>query len=142
MKHLIVIFLLISTPLFSQRANDIIYVPSDNSILISQTVNNVGFYLGGQYFTQYPYPYTYNTPYAFLNRFGAEVKMFNDVSLMVGGYSKNMGTTYPPNQIRPELWIKTRLINTLTDQTNDLDFVVLVRASHEFYYGLGLFVKW
>jgi len=68
--------------------------------------------------------------------------MFDDVSLMVGGYSKNMGTTYPPNQIRPELWIKTRLINTLTNQTNDLDLVVLVRVSEEFYYGLGLFVKW
>jgi hypothetical protein len=61
---------------------------------------------------------------------------------MVGGYQKNMGMSYPPNQINPEVWIKTRMVNTITDKSNDIDLVGSVRVSREFYYGLGLFVKW
>jgi hypothetical protein len=142
MKKLLIVLSLIVTPLFAQRGNDLMYIPTDNSILVSQTVNKVGFYVGGQYLTGYPFPYTYITPFALMNRFGVDVKLMNDVSLMVGGYQKNMGMSYPPNQINPEVWIKTRMVNTITDKSNDIDLVGSVRVSQEFYYGLGLFVKW
>jgi hypothetical protein len=142
MKRLLILFFILSTPLLAQRGNDIIYVVNDNSIIVSQTVDRVGFYVGGQYFTSYPFPYSYNQPYSFLNRFGGEVKLFDDISLMVGGYQKNMGFSYPPNQISPELWIKARVVNTITDRTNDLDLTTIVRVSEEFYYGIGIYVKW
>lgn len=142
MKRLLILFSILSTPLLAQKGNDIIYIATDNSVIVSQTVNKVGFYVGGQYFTSYPYPYAYTTPYTLLNRFGGEVKLFDDVSLMVGGYQKNMGMSYPPNQIKPEMWIKTRIANTISNRTNDLDIVSIFRVSEEFYYGIGIYVKW
>lgn len=142
MKRLLILFSILSVPLFAQKANDIIYIPIDNSAIVSQTVNRVGFYVGGQYFTGYPYPYTYTTPYSLLNRFGGEVKLFNDVSLMLGGYQKNMGMSYPPNQIKPEVWVKSRIVNTISNKTNDFDVVSIIRVSQEFYYGIGIYVKW
>ena len=118
------------------------YIPTDNSVIVSQIVNKVGFYVGGQYFTSYPYPYAYTTPFTLVNRFGGEVKLLNDTGLMVGGYQKNMGMSYPPNQIKPEMWIKTRIVNTLSNRTNDFDVVGILRISEEFYYGIGIYVKW
>lgn len=142
MKQIFLILLFFTAPLFGQRGNDIIYVPSDNTLLVSQTSGRTGFYVGGQYFTHYPFYYNNPAPYALLNRFGIEYRMMKDISIMVGGYSKNQGIGNPPNQVRPEVWGKVRICNTLTQEINNIDVVGLVKVSQEFHYGLGVFVKW
>lgn len=142
MKQIFLILLFFTTPLFAQMGNDIMYVPSDNTLLISQTSGRTGFYLGGQYFTNYPLVYNYPASYGLLNRFGIEYRLMKDISIMVGGYSKNQGIGNPPNQIRPEVWGKIRIFNTLTNKVNNVDVVGLVKVSQEFNYGLGVFVKW
>lgn len=142
MNRILLFLLVFSTPLLAQRANDITYVPTDNSVIVSQTAGMVGVYVGGQYFTSYPYPYAYTTPYSLINRFGAQIRLFKDVNLMVGGYAQNMGFSYPPNQLKPELWVKTGLFNTITQEINTYDLMVSIRVSKEFYYGLGVFIQW
>lgn len=142
MYRILFILLFCTSPLFAQRANDISYIPKDNSVVISQTVGRVGIYVGGQYFTSYPYQYFYYTPYPLLNRFGGQIRVFKDVNLMVGGYVPHFGLTSTPNPMETELWVKTGLFNTITQEINPYDVVISVKVSKEFYYGLGIYLQW
>lgn len=142
MYRFLIPLLLFSTQLFGQRSNDISYIPSDNSLIVSQNAGNVGVYIGGRYYTSYPYPYTYYSPFSIMNRFGAQLRITKDINLMFGVHSENFGFSTPPGPLEPELWIKVGLFNTLTQEINPYDLVLSLKVSREINYGVGIFVQW
>ena len=109
------------------QSSDIVYVPDDNTLIVTYKTEIVGLYIGGKYMTSYPAPYLYTTPSAFVNRFGADISLFKDVSVLVGTQVPMYTTSWIGIQTRgvgqvsscwdnPSEKIEVRLHHTSTNQ--------------------------
>ena len=137
MKFYILSLLLLFTSLCKAQssASDIIFIPSDNSCVVTLTNKIVGIYVGGRVLTSQPNPYTYNTPYAQVTRLGADIKIFNDVSVLIG---TRLPYGFYQLNLEPEGWVKLRLVNTIMQTRNNVDLTLMVGYSYRFSYGIGI----
>ena len=114
------LFLFISISVHSQTT-DILYVPSQKSLLLTYTNNSaLGFYIGGYYKTSFPQPYIYTTPVSIINRGGVNITYKNRLSLMGGVFIKNYQDSI---HLSPDIWIKINPLKSIlkTNKGFDLD---------------------
>ena len=85
MKTIFLILILFISISVHSQTTDILYVPSQKSLLLTYTNNSaLGFYIGGYYKTSFPQPYIYTTPVSIINRGGVNITYKNRLSLMGG----------------------------------------------------------
>lgn len=135
MKSLILLFLLTITSFCRAQSSDLIFIPTDNSAVLTVTHNVVGLYVGGRILTSFSNPYTYDTPFAQVTRLGVDLRPIKDVSILVG---TQMPNGFYNLELKPEAWVKFRLVNTLKQTTDNVDLTLMVGYSGEFMYGIGL----
>jgi hypothetical protein len=130
----IILFLFISSIVRSQTC-DILFVPQQNSLVGTiKTISPLGLYLGGHYMTTLPNPYTYTTPFSFLNRFGVFLGT-NKISFMVGIFSEFYATDL---KIRPDAWIKINPFRLILNNDRGFDLSLGVNYSKGINYGVGV----
>ena len=137
MKHLILLILLFfSFEVKSQSvASDVVFVYNDNSCLVTLTHEIVGIYVGGRIITSWSNPYTYDTPFAQVTRIGADIKIFKDVSVLVGN---KMPWGFYQIEISPEVFVKMRLVNTIKQTRNKFDLTLMTGYSDGLMIGMGI----
>ena len=135
MKSLILPFLLTITSFCKAQSSDLIFIPTDNSAVLTVTHNVVGLYVGGRILTSFSNPYTYDTPFAQVTRLGVDLRPIKDVSILIG---TRMPYGFYHIELEPEAWVKFRLVNTLKQTTDNVDLTLMVGYSGEFMYGMGL----
>jgi hypothetical protein len=123
------------------QSSDIIYVPDDNTLIVTYKTEIVGLYIGGKYITSYPAPYLYTTPSAFVNRFGAGISLFKDVSVLVGAQVPMYTTSWIGIQYKPEVWVKSRVVGTIIQKKLRYDLNTLLQISKTPYYGIGVCIR-
>lgn len=138
MKTIILSILLVLTTNSFSQSTDIIYIPNQNSLLVSYNNNfsPLGFYVGGYYKTAFPFPYVYTTPVSFINRIGLNVNVYNNsVALMGGAYVQSFRDSL---SFKPDIWIKVNPLRFLLKTNRGFDFSVGVNYMEEFRLGAGL----
>lgn len=138
MKTIILSILLVLTTNSFSQSTDIIYIPNQNSLLVSYNNNfsPLGFYVGGYYKTAFPFPYVYTTPVSFINRIGLNVNVYNNsVALMGGAYVQSFRDSL---SFKPDIWIKVNPLRLLLKTNRGFDFSVGVNYMEEFRLGVGL----
>lgn len=123
------------------QSSDIVYVPGDNTLIVTYKTEIVGLYIGGKYMTSYPAPYLYTTPSAFVNRFGADISLFKDVSVLVGAQVPMYTTSWIGIQYKPEVWVKSRVVGTIIQKKLRYDLTTLLQISKTPYYGIGVCIR-
>lgn len=123
------------------QSTDIIYVPTDNTLLVTYKTGIVGLYIGGKYMTAYPAPYLYTTPSAFVNRFGADISLFKDVSMLVGAQVPMYTTSWIGIQYTPEVWLKSRVVGTILQKKLRYDLSLLLQINKNPHYGVGVCIR-
>lgn len=123
------------------QSTDIIYVPNDNTLIVSYKTEIVGLYIGGKYMTAYPAPYLYTTPSAFVNRFGTDISLFKDVSVLVGTKVPMYTTSWIGIQYKPEVWLKSHVVGTILQKKMRYDLTTILQISKTPYYGIGVCVR-
>ena len=120
------------------QTSDVLYIPSQNSLLVSNNNNfsPLGFYVGGYYKTSFPYPYVYTTPVSFINRMGLNVNVYkNSIALMGGAYVQSFRDRL---DFKPDIWIKVNPLRFLLKTNRGFDFSIGVNYMEEFRLGVGL----
>jgi len=140
MKRLtIIVFLLLTLSVKAQQC-DILYVPSQHSLVGSYNFKQVGLYVGGYYVTTLPQPYIYTTPISIMNRAGLTyVNKNNTYSIMCGAF---LQTYFDHIDMTPDVWIKFYPIRMITKDKKSLDFSLGVNYSNGFRYGVGLSIPY
>lgn len=134
-KIILTISILLSTTLKSQQS-DILYIPDQNSLVVSYNFKQVGLYLGGYYVTTLPQPYTYTTPYSIMNRIGLSyVSKHNTFSIMGGAFLSHY---IDKVEMDPDVWLKIYPIRLISKNPRTLDFSLGINYSKGFRYGIGL----
>lgn len=123
------------------QSSDIVYVPGDNTLIVTYKTEFVGLYIGGKYMTSYPAPYLYTTPSAFVNRFGADISLFKDVSVLVGAQVPMYTTSWIGIQYKPEVWVKTRVVGTILQKKLRYDLTIFLQIIEPPYYGIGVCIR-
>jgi hypothetical protein len=137
MKKIITIIILLFTSIFVKaQQSDILYVPDQQSLVVSHNYRQIGIYIGGYYVTTLPYPYIYTTPMSIMNRIGLTyVNKKNTYSIMGGAYIQN----YIGNvTMTPDVWIKIYPIRIITKSNKGFDFAPAINYMGGFRYGIGL----
>ncbi len=137
-RFLMILSVLVGLSLKGQSTTDLLYVPLDNTLLVSYKPSYVGFYVGGKYMTSYPQPYLYTTPMAFVNRFGADISLIKDLSLMVGAEVPMYTTPSLGQQYKPEVWLKSRVVGTIRQNRQRYDLSLCLKIDRIFLYGIGI----
>lgn len=137
MKTRITALFLIIAIIAKAQTTDILYVPSQNSLVATYSNKYVplGFYLGGYYKTYFPQPYIYTTPLTIVNRLGVNVNFNNKVSIMGGGFVESYVDSI---SFKPDLWIKINPLRILLKTNRGVDFSVGVNYMKDFRYAVGL----
>lgn len=132
------LFLILSLVIKSQTS-DVLYIPNQNSIVISLNPNNlVGLYGGGYMITSFPQPYTYTTPFTIFNRVGLSIG--NDkISIMGGIYSEN---SYYLLDFKPDFWIKINPIRFLTNKRTRFDLSLGLNYSDKINPAFGISIRY
>jgi hypothetical protein len=140
MKRLtIIVFLLLTLSVKAQQC-DILYVPSQHSLVGSYNFKQVGLYVGGYYVTTLPQPYIYTTPISIMNRAGLTyVNKNNTYSIMCGAF---LQTYFDHIDMTPDVWVKFYPIRMITKDKKSLDFSLGVNYSNGFRYGVGLSIPY
>jgi hypothetical protein len=129
----IILFIFISLIGYSQTS-DLLIVPTQNSLVTTyKSVSPIGMYVGGQYLTSIPQPYTYTTPFRVFNRLGVLLGG-NKVSVMVGIFSEFDNLDI---KVRPDAWIKINPLRMLLDLNTGFDLSLGLNYSNGFNYGIG-----
>ena len=123
------------------QSSDIVYVPGDNTLIVTYKTEFVGLYIGGKYMTSYPAPYLYTTPSAFVNRFGADISLFKDVSVLVGAQVPMYTTSWIGIQYKPEVWVKSRVVGTILQKKLRYDLTIFLQIIEPPYYGIGVCIR-
>ena len=123
------------------QSSDIVYVPGDNTLIVTYKTEIVGLYIGGKYMTSYPAPYLYTTPSAFVNRFGADISLFKDVSVLVGAQIPMYTTSWIGIQYKPEVWVKSRVVGTILQKKLRYDLTIFLQIIEPPYYGIGVCIR-
>lgn len=130
-----IILLFFFTKLFGQ-SSDIMYVPDQNSVVVSYNNhhNGIGMYLGGYLTTSFPAPYIYTTPMSRFNRIGLS---WSDrtISVMGGVYRESF---IDNTKINPDFWFKIYPIRLIAKTKIGPDFTLGVNYMKGFRYGVGL----
>lgn len=136
MKKLTIILSLFLTLSVKAQQCDILYVPSQHSLVGSYNFRQVGLYVGGYYVTTLPQPYIYTTPISIINRAGLTyVNKDNTYSIMGGTFLQSY---YGRVDIIPDVWVKIYPIRMITKNKKSLDFSLGLNYSNGFRYGVGL----
>lgn len=136
MKKLTIILSLFLTLSVKAQQCDILYVPSQHSLVGSYNFRQVGLYVGGYYVTTLPQPYIYTTPILMINRVGLTyVNKDNTYSIMGGTFLQSY---YGRVDIIPDVWVKIYPIRMITKNKKSLDFSLGLNYSNGFRYGVGL----
>lgn len=141
MKRVGLLLLLILGLSMKGQSSDIIYVPTDNTLVVTYKTEIVGLYIGGKYMTAYPAPYLYTTPSAFVNRFGADISIFKDVSMLVGAQVPMYTTSWIGIQYTPEVWLKSRVVGTILQKKLRYDLSLLLQINKNPHYGVGICIR-
>lgn len=138
-KLTIIVFALLTLSSKAQQC-DILYVPSQHSLVGSYNYKQVGLYVGGYYVTTLPQPYIYTTPISIMNRAGLTyVNKNNTYSIMCGAF---LQTYFDHIDMTPDVWIKIYPIRMITKDKKSLDFSLGVNYSNGFRYGVGLSIPY
>jgi len=133
---IISIFLLFVGVSVKGQTTDIMYVPTQKSLVATYNSNYtpIGFYVGGYFTSTFPQPFVYTTPLSILNRVGLSFSN-GQVGLMTGMFVKS----YVDNlSINPDFWLKVHPLRIITKTKTGFDFTVGLNYSEEFRIGVGL----
>jgi hypothetical protein len=140
MKTLLTTILLFLSVIVKAQQSDILYVPSQKSLVASYNYKQIGCYVGGYYVTTFPQPYIYTTPLSIVNRVGLTyVNKKNTFSIMGGAYLK---TYFDRVDMTPDVWVKIYPLRMLTGDKSNLDFAVGVNYMNGFRVGIGLSIPY
>jgi len=122
------------------QSSDLLFVPQQNSIVVTFNPNNIiGLYGGGFFTTSFPQPYTYTTPFTIINRLGLSVGN-NKLAIMGGIYSQN---PLYDLQFKPDVWLKINPIRFLTRKNTIFDLSLGMNYSDDIRWGIGLSImRW
>lgn len=135
MKTILTTFFLLTCSLLHSQSSDIMYVPSQKSLVASyQSHNRIGFYVGGYLRTTLPHPYIYTTPLSIINRVGVNLGT-GKYNFMVGGFIENYVDSL---KIKPDLWFKIYPLRIITKTNEGFDLIFAVNYMNEFRYGVGI----
>lgn len=135
MKTVLTILFLCTSLITNAQSSDLIFVPSQNTLVVSyQNYNRVGIYLGGYIRTSFPYPYIYTTPVSFINRIGVNFGS-GKMNFMVGGFVENFRDSL---KIKPDLWFKLYPLRIITKTNDGFDLVLALNYMNRFRYGVGI----
>jgi hypothetical protein len=122
------------------QQTDVLYLPTQKSLVVSYNYKQIGLYVGGYYVTTYPQPYIYTTPLSIMNRVGITyVNKNNTFSIMGGAYLK---TYFDHVNMTPDVWVKIYPIRMLTGDKSSIDFAVGVNYMEGFSLGIGLSIPY
>jgi hypothetical protein len=140
MKSFLTTILLILSVMVKAQQTDILYLPTQKSLVASYNYKQIGLYVGGYYVTTYPQPYIYTTPLSIMNRIGLTyVNKNNTFSIMGGAYLK---TYFDHVDMTPDVWVKIYPIRMLTGDKSSIDFAVGVNYMEGFSLGIGLSIPY
>jgi hypothetical protein len=133
---IISIFLLFVGVSLKGQTTDIMYVPTQKSLVATYNSNYtpIGFYVGGYFTSTFPQPFIYTTPLSILNRVGLSFSN-GQVGLMTGMYVKSYVDSL---SINPDFWLKVHPLRIMTKTKTGFDFTVGLNYSEEFRIGFGL----
>ena len=133
------ILLLLSLTVKGQQC-DVLYVPSQKSLVASYNYKQIGLYCGGYYVTTFPHPYIYTTPLTIINRVGLTyVNKNNTFSIMGGAYLKSY---FDSPELSPDIWVKIYPIRMITREKTNMDFAVGINYMDGFRFGIGLSIPY
>jgi hypothetical protein len=140
MKSFLTTILLILSVMVKAQQTDILYLPTQKSLVASYNYKQIGLYVGGYYVTTYPQPYIYTTPLSIMNRVGLTyVNKNNTFSIMGGAYLK---TYFDHVDMTPDVWVKIYPIRMLTGDKSSIDFAVGMNYMEGFSLGIGLSIPY
>ena len=140
MKSFLTTILLLLSVMVKAQQTDILYLPTQKSLVASYNYKQIGLYVGGYYVTTYPQPYIYTTPLSIMNRVGITyVNKNNTFSIMGGAYLK---TYFDHVDMTPDVWVKIYPIRMLTGDKSSIDFAVGVNYMEGFSLGIGLSIPY
>ena len=140
MKKSITIILLFVSVIVRAQQSDILYVPSQKSLVASYNYKQIGCYIGGYYVTTFPHPYIYTTPLTIVNRAGLTyVNKNNTFSIMGGAYIKSY---FDEVELTPDIWVKVYPIRMITKDKTSLDFALGVNYMDGFRFGVGVSIPY
>ena len=140
MKSFLTTILLLLSVMAKAQQTDILYLPTQKSLVASYNYKQIGLYVGGYYVTTYPQPYIYTTPLSIMNRVGLTyVNKNNTFSIMGGAYLK---TYFDHVDMTPDVWFKIYPIRMLTGDKSSIDFAVGVNYMEGFSLGIGLSIPY
>ena len=140
MKSFLTTILLLLSVMAKAQQTDILYLPTQKSLVASYNYKQIGLYVGGYYVTTYPQPYIYTTPLSIMNRVGLTyVNKNNTFSIMGGAYLK---TYFDHVDMTPDVWVKIYPIRMLTGDKSSIDFAVGVNYMEGFSLGIGLSIPY
>jgi hypothetical protein len=138
-KTLITILLLFSVIVKAQQV-DVLYIPTQKSLVGSYNYKQIGLYVGGYYVTTFPQPYIYTTPLSIINRVGLTyVNKENTFSVMGGAYLESY---FDHVEMTPDIWIKIYPIRMCTKDKTDYDFALGLNYMDGFRIGVGLSIPY
>jgi len=140
MKTLLTTILLLLSVTVKSQQSDILYVPSQKSLVASYNYKQIGCYIGGYYVTTFPHPYIYTTPLTIVNRAGLTyVNKNNTFSIMGGAYIKSY---FDEVELTPDIWVKVYPIRMITKDKTSLDFALGVNYMDGFRFGVGVSIPY
>jgi len=132
---LISILLIFSSQIFCQ-STDILYVPSQKSLIATyKGYSPLGFYVGGYFKTTFPQPYIYTTPLTIINRVGVNLNADNKLSLMGGFFIESFVDSL---SVKPDIWVKVNPLRCILKTERGFDFSVAINYMKDFRYAVGL----
>ena len=140
MKSILTTILLLLSLTVKAQQSDLLYVPSQKSLVVTYNYKQIGCYVGGYYVTSYPQPYIYTTPLSIMNRVGLTyVNKKNTFSIMGGAFLK---TYFDRVDMTPDIWLKVYPIRMMTGDKTSLDFAVGINYMNGFRLGVGLSIPY
>ena len=140
MKTILTTILLLLSLTVNAQQCDVLYVPSQKSLVASYNYKQIGLYCGGYYVTTFPHPYIYTTPLTIINRVGLTyVNKNNTFSVMGGAYLK---AYFDGPELRPDIWVKIYPIRMITREKTNMDFALGINYMDGFRFGIGLSIPY
>jgi len=122
------------------QQTDVLYLPTQKSLVVSYNYKQIGLYVGGYYVTTFPHPYIYTTPLTIVNRAGLTyVNKNNTFSIMGGAYIKSY---FDEVELTPDIWVKVYPIRMITKDKTSLDFALGINYMDGFRFGVGVSIPY
>lgn len=129
------ILLILTTNIFSQ-STDLLYIPSQKSLVATyKGYSPLGFYVGGYFKTTFPQPYIYTTPLTIINRAGVNINANNKVSVMGGFFIESFVDSL---SLKPDIWVKINPLRCVLNTSKGFDFSIGINYMKDFRYAIGL----